>query len=91
MKDSKKLERALEKKAFGYDAEEVVEEYVSEDGEMKLVRRKVTKKNVAPDVTALKMLLDGEKSLAEMTDEELAAEKERLLKMLAKQEKEEEN
>ncbi len=83
MNGNEKLERALEKKAFGYDAEEVVEEYVSEDGEMKLVRRKVTKKNVAPDVTALKMLLDGEREISEMSDEELSWEKERLLKMLA--------
>ena len=51
----------LVKKALGYDVKEVVEEYVSdEDGEIKLTKKKVTKKNVPPDLTALKILLDGE-------------------------------
>ena len=61
-----------------------MEEYVSgEEGEIKLTKKKVTKKNVPPDLTAIKLLM-GEDSLAlsEMTDEELEKEKERLLKML---------
>lgn len=78
------FKNALIKKALGYDATEVVEEYVSgEEGEIKLTKKKVTKKNVPPDLTAIKLLM-GEDSLAlsEMTDEELEKEKERLLKML---------
>ena len=77
------LEKALEKKALGYDTEEVVEEYQEGDGEIRLTKKKVTKKNVPPDITALKLLLDnikiGEKSVEEMTDEELENEKNKLL------------
>ena len=75
---------ALIKKALGYDATEVVEEYVSdENGDVKLTKKKVTKKNVPPDITALKMLLDtAEVAVSEMTDEQLEEEKTRLLQLL---------
>ena len=82
--DEKLIERALMLRAKGYDAEEVTEEYVESEGEVKLVKRKITKKNVPPDITAIKMLIGNvEKSdLTEMTDEELIREKERLLGLL---------
>ncbi|MBQ3492604.1 MAG: hypothetical protein IJA88_00685 [Clostridia bacterium] len=74
---------ALVKKALGYDYKEVVEEYVSgEDGEVKLTKKKVTKKNVPPDITAIKILLEETPPLSDMTDEELQEEKQRLLKLL---------
>lgn len=78
------IKSALIKKALGYDATEVVEEYVSgEEGEIKLSKKKVTKKNVPPDLTALKLLMDEDSlPLSSMTDEELQKEKERLLKLL---------
>ena len=51
---------ALVKKALGYDCTEVVEEYVSGDeGEIRLTKKKVTKKNVPPDISAAKILLDN--------------------------------
>lgn len=80
----KELEEALAKKAMGYDTEEIVEEYKESDGEMLLVKRKVTRKNVPPDLAAIKLLMDaeGEKPVAQMTDEELAAEKRRLIGLL---------
>lgn len=79
-----KYKKILEKKALGYDATEVVEEYVSDDsGEVKLTKKKITKKNVPPDLTALKMLIDQtESSLSEMSDEQLEEELQRLLKLL---------
>ncbi|MBE5734169.1 MAG: hypothetical protein E7347_03860 [Clostridiales bacterium] len=85
------LKEALIKKALGYDQTEVVEEYVSgEEGEIKLTKKKVTKKNVPPDITALKILLEGqEQPLSEMTDEQLKEEKVRLLKLLEKEQKKE--
>ena len=50
---------ALIKKALGYDAVEVVEEYVScDEGEIKLSKKKVTKKNVPPDLSAIKILME---------------------------------
>ncbi len=80
----KDVKVALIKKALGYDATEVVEEYVSSDeGEIKLTKKKVTKKNVPPDMSALKILLEqNDRPIAEMSDEELEIEKERLLKLL---------
>ncbi len=78
------LKDALIKKALGYDVKEVVEEYSSDgDGEVKLSKKKVTTKNVPPDMTALKILLDeNQKDFNQMTDEELCAEKIRLLCLL---------
>ena len=80
-----KIKKALIKKALGYDATEVVEEFVSgEEGEIKLTKKKVTKKNVPPDLTAIKMLTEeGQVDLREMSDEELEKEKQRLEKLLA--------
>lgn len=91
MEDKDKLRGALYKKALGFDTEEVVEEYQDEGAALKLIKRKVTKKNVPPDITAIKLLLDGEKGVAEMTDGELEAEKLRLLKLLSDLEKGEVN
>ena len=77
------FKKALIKKALGYDYKEVVEEYVSSDeGEIKLTKKKVTKKNVPPDITAIKLLLEDMPSISSMTDEELLKEKERLLKLI---------
>jgi hypothetical protein len=77
------FEQVLIKKALGYDVKEVVEEYVNEDGEIKLTKKKVTKKNVPPDMTALKILLDErEQPIERMSDEVLEEEKNRLLKLL---------
>ena len=80
------LEKALIKKVLGYDATEVIEEYSGgEDGEVKLLKKKVTVKNVPPDMTALKLLLDEKQmSVTEMTDEELEQERLRLLQLLEK-------
>ena len=41
------IDKALYRKAVGYTAKEVVEEYGGESGE--LLRRKVSKKHVPPD------------------------------------------
>ena len=79
------FKEALIKKALGYDATEVVEEYVSgEEGEIKLTKKKVTKKNVPPDITAIKMLMEeiNENAVTGLSDEQLESEKIRLLKLL---------
>lgn len=83
------LTDALKRVAFGYSLEEVTEEYSVEDGEVKLTKRRKTHKDVPPDLKAVKMLLDGAEnglSLAQMTDEELEKEKQRLLNLLKEQE-----
>ncbi len=81
--DKNDLEQALIKKALGYDATEVVEEYVGDGDEIKLSKKKVTTKNVPPDMSALKFLLEeSQKEVSQMTDQELYEEKVRLLCLL---------
>ena len=62
---------ALMKVATGYSVEEVTEEYAEVDGEMKLLKRKETKKDVPPDLKAVQILLAGDGGIAKMSDEEL--------------------
>lgn len=89
-KEKISFEEALIKKALGYDTKEIVEEYVGgEEGEIKLAKKKITTKNVPPDISALKMLLEKEeKPVCKMSDEELEAEKNRLIKILSENSKE---
>ena len=51
------------------------------DGEYKLVKRKVTTREIPPDIKAVKLLLDGGNDEA-FSDDELEEEKQRLLKLL---------
>lgn len=79
------IKNALYKKAVGYDATETVEEYADNDGELVLVKKKVTTKNVAPDISAIKIMLgldDDVTDLAFMSDEELERERKRLIKKI---------
>lgn len=80
--DGEKIKGALLERALGYDADEVVEEYGFSEGEAVLVKRKVTRKRVPPDIQAAKMLLDGAPPLSSLSDEQLRKEKERLLLLL---------
>ncbi len=71
----------MEKLAHGYAVEEVTEEYSIEDGELRLVKRREVTKQVPPDLKAVKLLADAE-DYAAFSDEELEAEKNRLLRQL---------
>ena len=88
-KKEEKIEEALLKVALGYQVAEVTEEYAEVDGEMKLTKRKKTKKDVPPDLKAVQLLLAGEaeNGYGQWTDEELEAEKQRLLAALKSEEK----
>ena len=81
-----KIQKALLKRALGYDSSETVEEYAKNGDDMTIVRKKVTKKNVPPDMTAVKMLLenfnDSESDLSTLTQSQLQAEKARLMALL---------
>ena len=71
---------AIGRKAVGYETRESVDEYALVDGELTLVKRRVTLKEVPPDVAAARMLLELEPDeTAGMSEEELAAEKRRLI------------
>lgn len=85
MKEEKDdIESALIKKAVGYLSKEIVEEFGTDGEEIKLVKRKVTYKDVPPDVSAIKILLENTADITSLSDEELEAEKEKLLKLLSK-------
>ena len=76
------VKKALVRCAVGFDTSEVVEEYTMADGELKLVKRKVTRRDVPPDIKAVKLLLDGEADIGGMSDEELEERRKKLLAML---------
>lgn len=84
VEEQDKIKKALMKKALGYNADEVIEEYVvGEEGEVKLSKKKVTKKHYSPDISAVKVLLERyyktyEDEVLSMSDEALLLEKERL-------------
>lgn len=78
--ESGNVKEALIKCATGLSANETVEEFTVENGELKLVKRKVTTRDIPPDIKAVKLLLDGGDENA--TDEELEAERQKLLKLL---------
>ena len=73
---------ALRRRALGFETDEVVEEYAFQEGEAVLLKRKVTKKTVPPDVAAAKLLSDEEKPLSALSPEQLKAKKIRLLGLL---------
>ncbi len=85
-----KINRAIAKKAVGYNALEVVEEYQDEEGVLKLTKKKVTKKHFPPDTQAAKLMMEQlpRNVIVDMTDEELEKEKQRLLKKLQEEENE---
>lgn len=89
------LRQTLIKKAKGFVIEEVLQEFsVDENGNMVLVKKKITQKEIAPDSSAIKYLLELENlnsnRFANMTDEQLKQEKIKLLNLI-KGEEESEN
>ncbi len=81
MENRESVRDALKKCAVGLSASEVVEEFAVEDGELKLIKKKVTRRDIPPDIKAVKLLLDSD-DLSAATDGELEEEKNKLLKML---------
>lgn len=82
------LVKTLLKRAQGYKYNEIVSEYaVDENGHTVLTKKKIVSKYCPPDTGALKeyLNLNAKDDVASMTDEELEAEKERLLVSLLKE------
>ena len=87
-KKQEKINDALLKVALGCKVAEVTEEYAEVDGQLKLTKRKETKKDIPPDLKAVQLLLAedaGDSDYALMSDEQLQAEKNRLIELLAAQ------
>lgn len=74
---------SLIKKAKGYYADEIIEEFSYENGKEILLKKKLTKKYVPPDLTASKLILDyfsgKEEEYENMSEEELDQEAKRLI------------
>ena len=79
-----KIQKSIIKKALGYNYKEVIDEYAIDGNQKTLIKRKVTTKNVPPDLTAVKMLLDEltnqQKNYSNMTDSEIIDEIKSVLK-----------
>ena len=84
MQEEDKVRDAVLKVALGFRVEEVTEEYGLEDGEMRLMKRRETHKDIPPDLKAVRLLLEGP-DYASFTDEQLEAEKEKLLRQLERE------
>lgn len=89
MEDEKlqsKIKKAMTKKAIGYQAKEVVEEYQNDENGLILTKKRVTKKHYPPDTQAAKMLLEGleQTELTKLSEDELLKEKQRLINSLEK-------
>ena len=63
---------------------EVTEEYAEVDGELRLLKRKETKKDIPPDLKAVQLLLESreERYISLLSGEELEEEKQKILKLL---------
>lgn len=80
------LRKAIMKCALGCSVSETVEEYGMEEGEMKLVKRKKSKKQLPPDLKAAQMLLSEGEDVKDLDDETLERERKRLMEELKHEE-----
>ncbi len=80
-----KIRDAILKVALGFTVEEITEEYDAKEGELKLIKRKETKKDVPPDLKAVKLLLEDGTDYSALSDEQLEAEKQRLIRELSEE------
>ena len=55
--DDGELKKAILKVALGFSTEEVTEEYGMENGALVLLKRRETRKDVPPDLKAMKLLI----------------------------------
>lgn len=82
--NKQKIKQALLKKCLGYNTKEIVEEYVVENKEVKLTKKKITKKHIPADISAMKLYFDyfneGASVFENMTDSELDQEAVKLIK-----------
>lgn len=76
-----RVREAVLKVALGFRVEEVTEEYDAREGELRLVKRRETHKDIPPDLKAAKLLLEGTDFTA-YSDEELEAERAKLIRAL---------
>ncbi len=84
--------KALKACIKGTTTKEITTEYAidEETGKLKIIKQKVSEKNLPPNVDLLKLvyphLVEDKKDFNKLTDEELEKEKQRLLKELKESE-----
>lgn len=78
---------ALKKRALGHTVTEESEEYsADESGTLVLTKRKVSVKEIPPELSAIKLLMQAKRDeFDDMSEQELEQEKKRLLKELKKE------
>ena len=79
---NEEIEKAVFRRAVGYDVQEITEEY---SGENELLKRKVSSKHYPPDMTAVKTMMElglDNDELKTMSDSQLGELKLRLLNEL---------
>ena len=92
--DNQVIKEALYKKAMGYVSQEIIEEYITQDDNLVLSKRKVTSKEIPPDIPAVKTLIEligMQDDITNLTDEQLEQERTKLLQLLAEQNCQENN
>ncbi len=93
MNEEEKLKKTLFKKAMGYGVSEETVEYVTDDSGKEVVsKRKVSKKYIPPDASALRLLIEHfysqtSRQVESMTDEELEEERDKIIEMLKEEER----
>lgn len=76
--DKGKLLKSVLKKAKGYVVKEYVEEYNVVDGDVVLTKKKVSTKDIPPDMAAIKLLLESSGAKQDITFAELEKERKEL-------------
>lgn len=80
---NEEIERAVFRKATGYEIQEITEEY---SGDNELLKRKITTKHFPPDMSAVKVYAemddDPSRNLASLSDSQLQQLKLRLIAQL---------
>jgi len=91
--DIKKIAYLIMKKALGYKSKEIIEEYQmsGDTGKLELNKKKITVKNIPPDLNAIQNLINilesnPDADLENMSDEELKFERQKLLNEICKNE-----
>ena len=82
--NKQKIKDALIKKCVGYNTKEVTEEYFVDGEEVKLTKKKITKKHIPADISAMKLYFEyfneNANIFENMTDSELDQEAVKLIK-----------
>ena len=93
MDEEERIKKALLKKAVGYSTKEEIVEFTRDDAGAEVVsKRKVSKKHIPPDISALRLLIEHFYSnkfqdVQTMSDEELQREREKIIELLKEEER----